>query len=72
MQDHDVPQASAVYATNNEALINNALLQGMQFDRYNKRVYGILKQLILEGRASKTLRTQFASVKPSTVKVKAR
>lgn len=51
IRDNEVPVPNAVYATESETLVKNALLQGVQFDRDNERVYGILKQLILEGPA---------------------
>ncbi len=51
IRDNEVPIPNAAYTTDNEALIQNAALNGMQYDRDNERVYGILKQLILEGPA---------------------
>jgi hypothetical protein len=46
-----VPVPGAVYQTEQELMIATAPLQGDQFDIDNERVYGIIKQLILEGPA---------------------
>jgi hypothetical protein len=51
IRDHEIPIQGAQYNTENELLIHNAALVGAQFDKDNERVYGIIKQLILEGPA---------------------
>lgn len=47
----DAPLLGTVYETEQEMLIATAPLIGNQFDLDNERVYGIIKQLILEGPA---------------------
>ena len=51
IRDTEIPNPGAVYLTENETLVQNASLVGPNFDKDNSRVYGILKQLILEGPA---------------------
>jgi hypothetical protein len=46
-----IPVPGTVYQTEQEMLIATAPLAGNQFDLDNERVYGIIKQLILEGPA---------------------
>lgn len=48
IRDNETPMIGAVYTTENDMLIHNAALHGPQFDKDNERVYGIIKQLILE------------------------
>jgi hypothetical protein len=45
------PVAGTIYETEQEMLISTAPLTGDQFDLDNERVYGFIKQLILEGPA---------------------
>jgi hypothetical protein len=49
IRDNEIPMIGAVYTTENDMLIHNAALHGPQFDKDNERVYGIIKQFILEG-----------------------
>jgi hypothetical protein len=51
IRDIEIPIHGAVCLTDDETLIQNAALVGPNFDKDNARVYGILKQLILEGPA---------------------
>ncbi len=47
----ETPVPATVYQTEQEMLIATAPLAGNQFDLDNERVYGIIKQLVLEGPA---------------------
>ncbi len=51
LRDARVTEQGAVYATEQEMIVMCTPLQGHQFDRDNERVYGIIKQLMLEGPA---------------------
>jgi hypothetical protein len=51
IRSNEIPIPGTIYATEQELLIATAPLIGDQFDLDNERVYGIIKQLILEGPA---------------------
>jgi hypothetical protein len=55
-----VPEPGAVFATEQELMIATAPLVGDQFDIDNERVFGVIKQLTLEGPA-------WAYIKPSVL-----
>ena len=47
----EIPEPGAVFATEQELMIATAPLIGDQFDINNESVFGVIKQLSLEGRA---------------------
>jgi hypothetical protein len=51
IQNVEVPEEGTVYATGQELVIARTPLEGDHFDLDNERVYGIVKQLILDGPA---------------------
>ncbi len=51
IRDIEIPRPGVQYVTENEMLVQHAALVGPQFNKDNERVYGIIKQLILEGPA---------------------
>ncbi|MGH7974599.1 MAG: hypothetical protein ACREBR_03670 [bacterium] len=49
IRDNDINEPNAVYANDMERLIQTVPLEGELFVRDNRKVYGILKSLLLEG-----------------------
>jgi hypothetical protein len=51
MRSIENPEPGTIYQTEQEMMIATTPLAGDQYDLDNERVYGIIKQLILEGPA---------------------